>query len=118
MSFIGAVEEGKCYAAGWFLANNEDCTRVTRQVAQANATTVGTKKIVKMGSFYPANNAATVEGIVYEDVDVTSGDMPASVVTKGEVYTSRLAAEPGSGVQAALEAKGFKFVTEPTVTRP
>ena len=46
-------------------------------------------KYVKMGTIYPANNATAV-GIVYEDVDVTTGDMPGSVVTKGVIYEDRL----------------------------
>ena len=118
MSFIGAVEQGKVYTPGWFLAH-EECERKTREIAQSGATTVNGRKYVKMGTFYPANNSATVEGIVYEDVDVTTGDMPGSVVLKGVVYLDRLPAEPESGVQAALEAKGFTFITtSPAVTRP
>jgi hypothetical protein len=57
-------------------------------------------------------------GFVYEDVDVTSGNMPASVVTKGTVIESRLPATLTSAAKTALEAKGFTFITEPTVTRP
>lgn len=119
MSFIGAVEQGKTYAPGWFLAH-EECERKTRQIAQEGATTASNGgKYVKMGTFYPANNSSTVEGIVYEDVDVTTGNMPGSVVLSGTVYLDRLPVAPATGVQAALEAKGFKFVaTAPAVTRP
>lgn len=119
MSFIGAVEQGKTYAPGWFLAH-EECERKTRQIAQEGATTAANGgKYVKMGTFYPANVSNTVEGIVYEDVDVTTGDMPGSVVLKGTVYLDRLPVAPANGVQAALEAKGFKFIaTSPAVTRP
>lgn len=119
MSFIERnATVGKTYAPGWFLAE-EECTRETRQIPQANATSANGGKYQKMGSFYPANNSSTVEGILYEDVDVTSGDMPGSVVTKGVVYLDRLAAAPESGVQSALEAKGFKFITSaPETVRP
>lgn len=119
MSFIGAVEQGKTYAPGWFLAH-EECERKTRQIPQAGATaTSDGGKYVKMGTFYPANDSSTVEGIVYEDVDVTTGNMPGSVVLRGTVYLDRLPVAPATGVQAALEAKGFKFVaTSPAVTRP
>ncbi len=112
-------ETGTVYAPGYFLAH-EECTRVTRQIAQSGATTAGNGgKYVKAGTFYPANASGTVEGIVYEDVDVTTGNMPGSVVTAGTVYLDRLPVAPASGVQAALEAKGFKFIaTSPTVTRP
>lgn len=118
MSFIGSVEQGKVYAPGYFLAH-EECERKTREIAQSGATTVNGRKYVKAGTFYPANSSSTVEGIVYEDVDVTTGNMPGSVVLSGTVYLDRLPATPATGVQAALEAKGFKFIaTSPAVTRP
>ena len=89
MSFIGRDETAQVYAPGWFLAH-EECVRKTREISQTGATTVedGTK-YVKMGTLYPANDA-TAEGIVYEDVDVTKGNMPGSVVLKGVVYEDRL----------------------------
>lgn len=121
MSFIGEGTQGKVYAPGYFLAH-EECERKTRQINQNHAQVVtgaDGSKHVPMGAFYPANSSSTVEGIVYEDVDVTTGNMPGSVVLKGTVYLDRLPAAPASGVQAALEAKGFKFVTTaPAVTRP
>lgn len=90
MSFIGAEKQGQTYAPGWFLVTDEDCVRKTRQIAQSGATTTAEGgKYVKMGTIYPANDA-TAEGIVYEDVDVTTGDMPGSVVLKGVVYEDRL----------------------------
>ena len=170
MSFIADGEQGKIYAPGWFLAH-EECERKTRQIAQAGSITdANGGKYVKMGTVYPANDA-TAEGIVYEDVDVTTDDMPGSVVTKGTVYENRLpeavdtyssATVPSGGnpkelglyersgtspnyvytlttdttategktyysydgkkiasaAKTALEAKGFVFITEPTVTRP
>ncbi len=171
MSFTQNNNNSRVYAPGWFLADNEDCERKTRQIAQSGATTAenGTK-FVPMGTIYPSNDA-NATGIVYEDVDVTTGDMPGSVVLKGTVYEGRLAvtgasysaASPQTGdnpaangwyersgtspnyvytlttdttvnsektyyiksdvrmssaAKTALEALGFKFVTEPTVTRP
>lgn len=117
MSFIGAVEQGVGYAPGWFLAH-EECERKTRQIAQSGATTVNGRKYVKMGTPYPANDATAV-GIVYEDVDVTSGDMPGSVVLSGVVYEDRLAVELNSNAKTALAAKGFTFIASaPSVTRP
>lgn len=119
MSFIERNSTvGKTYAPGWFLAS-EDCKRETRQIPQSGATSANGGKYQKMGTFYPANNSSTVEGILYEDVDVTSGDMPGSVVTEGIVILDRLPAAPESGVQSALEGKGFKFVaTASDVVRP
>lgn len=91
MSFIGAGHQGQTYAPGWFLVNNEDCSRFTKTIPQSLATTAadGTK-YVKMGTAFPSNDANAI-GIIYEDVDVTVGDMPGSVVTNGEVYEDRLA---------------------------
>lgn len=91
MSFIDE-SNGRSFEPGFFLANNEDCTRVTKQMAQDNANVVTAadgSKYVPMGSAYPTNDGNAI-GIVYEDVDVTAGDMPGSVVTKGEVYKDRL----------------------------
>jgi len=82
--------QGVAYAPGYFLAH-EECTRETRQISQTGATTAEDgSKYVKMGTAYPSNDANAI-GIVYEDVDVTTGAMPGSVVTKGEVYEDRLA---------------------------
>ena len=118
MSFIGNVEQGVCYAPGWFLAH-EECERKTRQATQAMATTRSDgAKYVKMGTPFPSNDANCV-GLVYEDVDVTSGSMPASVVLKGVVYEDRLPVALASAAKTALTGKGFTFVTAaPTVTRP
>ena len=56
---------------------------------------------------------------MYEDVEVTLGDAPGSVVTKGTVYEDRLAAALDSDAKTALIAKGFAFVeSAPAVTRP
>lgn len=92
MSFIGAGTKGTIYAPGYFLAaEDETCTRLTKEIAQSGAVTAedGTK-YVPMGSAYPSNDGNAI-GITYEDVDVTTGNMPGSVVTKGTVYEDRLA---------------------------
>ena len=39
MSFIGITQQGAGYAPGWFLANDQDCSRQTRQISQTGATT-------------------------------------------------------------------------------
>lgn len=88
MSFIANGISGKIYAPGYFLAH-EECERKTRTIPQSLATTVGETKYVKMGTIFPANGS-TAEGIVYEDVDVTTGNMPGSVVFSGVVYENRL----------------------------
>jgi len=118
MSFIGKVQQGVTYAPGWFLAH-EECTRKTRQISQTGAETrENGAKYVKMGTVWPANDA-TAEGIVYEDVDVSSGDMPGSVVTAGTIYADRLPVKLTDEAKTALIGKGFTIIdTSPAVERP
>lgn len=120
MSFIKTpAMTGHPYAPGWFLVDDEDCTRVTREISATGITAdADGGKHVPMGSVYPSNDANAI-GILYEDVDVTNGNMPGSVVTKGVVYLDRLPVAPASAAKTALEGLGFKFVTAaPTTTRP
>lgn len=124
MSFITNNDVvGKVYAAGWFLAS-EDCTRKTYQAAAADGVSDNGGKYIPMGTLYSittgegASAVTDYIGFVYEDVDVTSGNMPCSVVTAGTVYENRLPATLSDAAKTALEAKGFKFITEPSVTRP
>lgn len=91
MSFIQNDKTAVSIQAGYFLAH-EECVRKTMQMTATAAyvtTTTDGEKYVKSGTIYPANDSTAV-GIVYEDVDVTTGDMPGSVVLKGTVYEERL----------------------------
>lgn len=125
MSFIERnATQGKVYAPGYFLAH-EECERRTKTIAQAGSVTAANGgKYVPMGTLYTVTTEVEGEdvtdyiGFVYEDVDVTSGDMPGSVVTKGTVYENRLPATLAEAAKTALVAKGFVFITEPEVTRP
>ena len=117
MSFIGDVKQGKTYAPGYFLAH-EECTRETREMPASGdlvTTTSEGAKYVKMGTVFPSNDGNAV-GIVYEDVDVSTGAMPGSVVTAGEVYEDRLPASVQSAAKSALT--GIRFVSDPSVIRP
>lgn len=117
MSFITPKTEGKTYLPGYFL-DREECVRKTREIPQSMATTAANgSKYVPMGTPYPSNDGNAV-GIVYEDVDVTSGNMPGSVVLQGDVIEGRLPVSLQTAAKNALIALGFKFVTEPSVTRP
>lgn len=116
MAFREADAQGVVYAPGYFLAH-EECVRLTQQIAQAGATEANGGKYVKAGTPWPANNSSIV-GLVYEDVDVTAGNMPGSVVMKGVVYEDRLPVTLISAAKNALIAKGFVFATSPSVTRP
>lgn len=117
MSFAIHDMTARTYAPGYFLAK-EECERKTRQISAEGATTAGNGgKFVPMGTIYPSNDE-NAEGIVYEDVDVTSGNMPGSVVLRGVVYEDRLPVQLDSDAKTALEAAGFTFVQSPSVTRP
>lgn len=117
MSFISETK-GQNFMAGYFLAH-EECVKETREIPQSLATTTADGyKYVKSGTVFPANNA-TAEGIVFEDVNVSSGNMPGSVVTQGVVYLDRLPVEIADTAASALRVNGFKFIDEaPAVTRP
>ena len=120
MSFIMTpARAGHPYAPGWFLVNNEDCTRETRTIPATGVTAdADGGKHVAMGTIFPANDATAI-GILYEDVDVTAGAMPGSVVTQGTVYLDRLPVTLAAAAKTALEGLGFKFVTAaPVTTRP
>lgn len=118
MSFT-AKKTGRVMQPGYFLENAEDAIRETMQIAQSKATTTADGyKYVPMGTVYPSNDTNAV-GIVYQDVDVTTGDMPGSVVTSGTVYESRLPVAINSAAKSKLAAKGFYFISaEPSTVRP
>lgn len=118
MSFI-VKNQGHAFEAGWFLAHDENCVRKTQQIAQSGAKSGDNgEKYVPMGTVWPANDATAV-GIVYEDVDVTTGDMPGSVVMAGTVYEDRLPVALETTAKTALEASGFVFIAQsPAITRP
>lgn len=118
MSFINSAS-GHEFKAGDFLVNNEDCTRLTKTISAEHAqvkTNADGTKYVPCGAIYPANDATAI-GIVYEDIDVTSGDMAGSVVTEGIVYKDKLPTAPASAAESAMS--GITFVAEtPSITRP
>ena len=119
MSFIGAIEKGRTFAPGWFLESEVGVVRKTRQISQTGATTAEDgSKYVKMGTVWPSNDGSA-QGIVYEDIDVTTGDMLGSVVLSGRVYEDRLPVTIAAAAKTALEGKGFTFIaSSPAVTRP
>lgn len=74
------------------------------------------KKTVKAGTVYPANDA-TAKGIIFEDVDVTYGSRPASVVIAGRIFENRLHTKPDAAAKTALEKQGIYFDTATEITR-
>lgn len=108
---------GMGHAPGWFLADSENCTRVTGQIP-ADSELV---KTAPNGGKYMPMGSLIMGGIVYEDVDVTYGDAPGSLVTRGAVYLDRLniSSDEAQTVAEELAESGFTVIpTAPTVTRP
>ena len=117
MSFILSDTSSKAYLPGYFL-DREECTRKTKEIPTSLATTAADgSKYVPAGTPFPSNDSSAI-GFVYEDVDVTSGNMPGSVVLKGDVIEDRLPVDLDSDAKTALIALGFKFVEDTSVTRP
>lgn len=109
---------GTTFEAGWFLVDDERCTRKSIMVAanHGQKVTRNNRTIVPMGAVIPANGA-TAKGILYEDIDVTDGAAEGSVVTEGTVYEDRLPAALDSDAKTAMT--GIKVITSaPAVTRP
>lgn len=118
MSFIQHDPLNQLYQPGYFLAS-ADCTRITVEVAQNHSqvvTAADGSKHVPAGAVVPSNDG-NAKGILYEDVDVTTGAMPGSLVTEGVVYEDRLPAAIESAAETVLT--GIKvIVNAPKPTRP
>lgn len=89
-----------------WLASERALRLVTATATQALATAENGELYVKAGTIFPADSSAA-EGIIFEDVKVTSGDMPCSLMTAGHVYENRLSIT--SDAKTALAAKGIIF---------
>ena len=117
MSFIHS-NTSRGFSAGFFLAD-ENCLRETMTIPANHSqavTLADGSKIVPAGAVIPANGA-TAKGILYEDVEVTTGNMPGSIVTKGVIYEDRLPASLDSDAKTALT--GITVISAaPAVVRP
>jgi hypothetical protein len=118
MSFIQNDALNTLYQPGWFLAH-ADCKRITAEISASHSqvvTKADGSKYVPAGAVIPANGS-TAKGILYEDVDVSTGNMPGSIVTEGTIYADRLPAALDSDAASALT--GIKVITAaPAITRP
>ena len=117
MSFIQS-NTSRGFSAGFFLADDE-CLRETMTIPANHSqavTLADGSKIVPAGAVIPSNDG-NAKGILYEDVEVTKGAMPGSVVTSGVVYEDKLPAAIESAAESALT--GIRVITtSPAVTRP
>ena len=92
MSFIKHKNDAPSYQPGWFLADDENCTRVTETISASNASVVTAGN----GSKYVPMGTVLTDGILYEDVDVSEGDAPGSVVIAGYYYGDRISGDATS----------------------
>lgn len=118
MSFYSAPVKGKGWNAGYFLANDETCLRQSMTIAadHAQVQTRGERRVVPAGAVIPANNSDAA-GILFEDIDVTEGAAPGSVVIGGVVYADRLPAAIDDNAASAMT--GITIIEEaPAVVRP
>ena len=117
MSFIQS-NTSRGFSAGFFLADDE-CLRETMTISASHSqavTLADGSKIVPAGAVIPSNDG-NAKGILYEDVEVTKGAMPGSVVTRGVVYEDKLPAAIESAAESALT--GIRVITtSPAVIRP
>ena len=67
------------------------------------------RKIVPAGTLYPANDDTAI-GILLNDVDVTNGDAPASVIVEGWILEERLPEEVTTEAKTAMTAIKFKKI--------
>lgn len=116
MSFTASAT-GTIFNAGHFLVDDENCLRESATIASNHSqiVTLNGRKIVPAGAFVPSRGSSSV-GILYEDIDVTDGAAPGSIITKGVICRDMLPLDANSDAIAALT--GIKFVYSKAITRP
>lgn len=97
-----------------FLDSEVGLVLKTYEIDQSKGVADGNRKIVAAGTPYPTDDASAV-GIVFENVDVTDGNAPGSLLVAGRVLKDNLTI--ASATQTALEKLGIVFVTAPTIER-
>ena len=118
MSYFDGPAKGYGWNAGHFLVNDETCIRQTMTISANHAQAVtreNGRKVVPAGAVIPANGATAI-GILFEDVDVTEGAKPGSVVIAGTIYGNRLPAALAEDAAKALT--GITILPEPPLFRP
>lgn len=119
MSYFDGPNKGYGWDAGHFLVDDETCIRKTMTIA-ANHSQVVTRdngrKVVPAGAVIPSNDGNAV-GILFEDIDVTEGAKPGSVITNGVILEDRLPAAIESTAESAMTGI-VVITTSPAITRP
>jgi hypothetical protein len=117
MSYFDGPNKGYGWAAGHFLANDENCVRKSYTIPADHDLVQerdNGRKVVPAGAVIPANDATGI-GLLYEDIDVTEGAKMGSIVTEGTIYGDRLP----EAIDATATLAGITVIEDsPTVTRP
>lgn len=82
------------------------CVAHTFTKDDAAATAVDGRKIIKAGTVYPTNDASA-KGIVFNDMDVTNGDVTGALLIHGFVKTAALPVAPAAAAKTALKQIEF-----------
>lgn len=90
------------------LAMSQDWHAIERMLNQSSygVVTEDGRKIIKAGTPYPSNDASCI-GLVFNDYDVTDGDVAASILIDGKVEERKLPIAIASAAKAALKAQGL-----------
>lgn len=113
--------KGQPFQGGYFIVNDDMALLITRQVgpdhpqASIRQSPNGNRVIVPMGAVYP-QDGPHAEGLVYEDVDVTEGPKPCSVVVRCKAYVDRLPLYPS--MESVRMMRNITFAVAPEVERP
>lgn len=113
--------KGQPLHGGYFVVNDETCLTVTRQVGPDHPQAVdrpsadGFRRIVPMGAVWP-QDGTSAEGLLYEDIDVTEGPKPCSVVVMCKAYVDRLPLYPS--MESVRMMRNITFAVSPEVERP
>lgn len=100
------VSETRNYNRVNFLASSK-VQSFTNLVSDVGVAEIDGKKIVKAGTVLPSNDA-TAKGILYNDVDVTSGPQPGALIVEGYILEARLPEAPSAEAKTALTKITFK----------
>lgn len=80
----------------------------TVQVSDAGVTANAEgKKIVPAGTVWPLNDA-TAKGVLFNEVDVTHGPQPASLIVEGYILEARLPVAPAATAKTAMPEIKFR----------
>lgn len=98
-----------------FLESEKSLVLDTFNISGSTGKKDGGYMIVPTGTVYPTDNENAI-GIVFENVDVTGGDAPGSVLVKGRVLENNLAIS--AAAKNALIKNGIVFVSSPGEETP